>query len=159
MNSKAVTILTVIIILAGLVYVLSTTSQPASEESGPVAQNATSTPFPSDSLAPNDQYMVGAWTSIDDANFTRTFNADGTVTDAYKGDESATETGTYTTVDPATEADFPAPTANFAGMSVIKIVFPRSGTMYFGINSLTDTTLTMTNVSGRGNLLSFKREL
>src|SRR3989338_1288793 len=81
-------------------------------------------------LAPNDQYMVGTWTSSEDAKFSREFKMDGTVTDRYEGDTAATETGTYATVDPTAETGFPVPEASVAGMSVIKIVFPKSGTMY-----------------------------
>ena len=110
-----------------------------------------------EALAPNDQYMVGTWTSSEDAKFSREFKMDGTVIDRYQGDTATTETGTYATVDPTAETGFPVPEASVAGMSVIKIVFPKSGTMYFSINALTDSDLTMTNLSGRGNILVFTR--
>lgn len=102
------------------------------------------------------QSMVGVWKSTEDAKFTRTFNADGTVTDAYAGNASATETASYTTIDPTTEANFPIPVASVAGMTVIRIDF-SSGPMYFGILTLTDTNLEMSNLSGRGNTLSFTK--
>ena len=85
--------------------------------------------------------------------------ADGTVTDAYEGDASATVTGTYTTVDPLKEpagALGAVPLESLTGVTVLKVTFPQSEVMYFGVNSLTETSLTMTYL-GRGNILLFTK--
>lgn len=103
--------------------------------------------------------MTGTWKSDQDAKFTRTFNADGTVTDAYDGNASATVTGTYSTVDPLKEPAgvFGAlPLDSLTGMTVFKITFPQSEVMYFSVNKLDETSLTLTYI-GRGNILLFTR--
>jgi hypothetical protein len=42
-------------------------------------------------------------------------------------------------------------------MSVIRVDFPKTGTMYFSIQTLSTSTLEMTYLSGRGNILSFTK--
>lgn len=98
---------------------------------------------------------VGKWQSSDDAKFTREFREDGTVTDMYEGDASATANGTWSqVVDVSAEAfEFPA----VGGATLLKLVF-GSETYYFAISA--DTTadkLVLIHLSGRGNILSFTR--
>jgi hypothetical protein len=105
-----------------------------------------------------DPNMMGTWKSTDDAKFTRTFTADGKVTDSYEGDASATDTGTWQVVDPAVEVIGSTVSAEYlAGMTVIRINFEKSGTMFFSINSLSETNLAMTYLEGRGGILSFTK--
>lgn len=164
MNQKVVIAILVIIILAGGAWLIwgKPSSQPA-ETAAPspvqatTPENAAPVPPPGAGASSADPIMVGTWKSTDDGKFTRTFRADGTVTDAYEGDASATDSGTYTTVDPAAEAGFPAPAANFSGMTVVKVNFEKAGVMFFGINSMTETNLTMTYVGGAGKPLSFTK--
>src|SRR5262245_56710411 len=129
---KKLTIPIIALVVLGIAYWL------ANDYRNHVAtQTRSENEFPSDSLAPNDHYLEGSWQSREDPKFSREFKAGGVVTDSYQGDATATETGTYATVDPATEVSFPLPAESLAGMSVIRIDFPKSGTMYFTINVLT----------------------
>ena len=104
--------------------------------------------------------MNGTWKSKEDAKFTREFKADGTVTDTYDGDASATMTGTYMIVDPLKEPEGAfgnAPVASLTGMTIIRTTWPNSEIMYFGVQSLTETDLSLIHLSGRGNILSFTK--
>lgn len=98
--------------------------------------------------------MQGTWRSEDDAKFTRTFKADGSYTDAYEGEPSATETGMYSVVD-TTKVDVGVPATAVSGMTVVKLT-SKSGDLYFTINEVTDTKLVMTYL-GRGNILTFTK--
>lgn len=51
---------------------------------------AASAPHSDSSTAAIAQTLIGAWRSDGNSRFTRTFGADGTVTDRFEGDESAT---------------------------------------------------------------------
>ena len=151
MNSKTLWAVIIIVLLAGIAY-WYTGNRPVAE---PASQQQSGSQY-----AAVDPLMTGTWKSTDDAKFTRTFNADGTITDAYEGDASATATGTYTTVDPLKEpagALGAVPLESLTGMTVLKVTFPQSEVMYFGVNSLTETSLTLTVLSGRGNILSFTK--
>lgn len=150
MNTRTTVIALAIIALAALAYYFYAT-KPAAESADGAGQAA------GIQKTANDPSMHATWRSTEDPKFTRTFRADGTVTDAYEGDAAATESGTYAAIDPATETGFPLPAANFSGTTVIRIDFERSGPMYFGILTLTESELAMTNISGRGNTLSFVR--
>jgi hypothetical protein len=146
MNTKAIAwIIVAIVVIGGGWYLISQYGKAATL--GHEGQHATA----------SDPVMVGTWKSTDDASFTRTFNDDGTVVDAYTGDASATETGTFTTVDPLKEPagafDTVSP-ESLAGMTVLKLSFPKSGVMYFGVQSETESSLNLIYI-GRGNTLSF----
>ena len=105
----------------------------------------------------NDPAMNGTWKSKEDAKFTREFNADGTVTDRYEGDASATMTGTYMFVDAGVETDLSVPASYLAGTKVIKTTWPDGTILYFAVQSVTATDLALVNLSGRGNILSFTK--
>lgn len=93
--------------------------------------------------------LSGTWRSKEDARFVRVFTPDGTVTDKYEGDDSATVTGTWSVVEnPASER--PELVVN-EGMQVIKIEFAEE-VMYFAIANLTETDLSMIYLSGNGTL-------
>lgn len=160
MNKSAVITVLVIIVLAIGVWYVAGMKRAAPMQGGVVEDwSATSSSASGTSeLAgtPLSEQLAGTWRSSDDAKFTRSFTADGKVTDAYQGDASATETGTYAIVNPAQEKALPVPAASVAGMSVLRIDFPKSGTLYFSINALSDGSLQMTYL-GRGNILSFTR--
>lgn len=148
MNSKTLWAVIIIVLLAGAAYWYS---------SGTSAQRqGQQVPAP-DEYSSVDPLMTGTWKSDQDAKFTRTFNADGTVVDAYEG--SASTTGTYSTVDPLKEpagAFGVVPLDTLTGVTVFKITFPQSEVMYFSINKLTETSLAMTYL-GRGNILLFTK--
>lgn len=93
--------------------------------------------------------LSGTWRSKQDARFIRVFTTDGTVTDRYEGDDSATVTGTWSVVeDPANEqAGLPV----VKDAQIIKVQFPEE-VMYFAITALTETDLTMLYLTGNGSL-------
>ena len=158
MNNKVIWAVVVVVIAAAGLYYWSTTKSAAvsGPQTGTVSQNNAGG---TDAMNTHDSTMTGTWKSNDDAKFTRTFNADGTVTDAYAGDASATETGTYATVDPLQESAgaFGSVTPeSLTGMTVLKLTFPKSGVMYFGVQSETETSLKLIYI-GRGNVLSFTK--
>ena len=140
-----------VIIIVGAVFLFG--SKTASQ---PTAATSTATSTSEVSGGSLQEQLSGTWQSNDDAKFTRTITAT-TVTDAYAGDASATETGNYSIVNPAVEPNFPVPAEIVAGMSVLRVDFPKTGTMYFSIQTLSTSTLEMTYLSGRGNILSFTR--
>lgn len=121
----------------------------------------TETPAPQTTQTPQAKMsaevgrVIGKWKSAEDAKFTREFREDGTVTDMYEGDASATSNGTWNqVVDVAAEPfEFPA----VGGATFLKLVF-GSETYYFSVSA--DTTadkLVLVHLSGRGNTLSFTK--
>lgn len=160
MNNKIVLGI-VVLVLAGGAYWFYTDSQKEGDTQrlteGSTAQDPNSVQAGGEAAPANDPAMNGTWKSKEDAKFTREFKADGTITDKYEGDSSATETGTYTTVNVALEAGLPVPAANLTGLTVIKATFPKTGVMYFGVQSLTGTDLSLIHLSGRGNILTFTK--
>lgn len=161
MDNKGVLIGITVLVLLGAGYWFYNDSQKQSEANG-LAQNSTAQDTNSmqagGEVAPgNDPAMNGTWKSKEDGKFTREFNADGTVTDRYEGDASATMTGTYMFVDASVETDIPVPAANLSGVKVVKTTWPNGEIMYFGLQSLTATDLALINLSGRGNILMFTK--
>ena len=62
--------------------------------------------------------------------------------------------GTWVVVDPEAEMIEGVPLDTLAGMTVIRIDFEEP--LYFSLNSLSETELTMTYL-GRGNILMFTK--
>jgi len=159
--SNKVLIGIVVLLLAGGAYWLYTDSQKQNEASklaqSLTAQDTNSMQVGGEVAPGNDPAMNGTWKSKEDAKFTREFNADGTVTDRYEGDASATMTGTYLFVDASVETDIPVPAVNLSGTKVIKTTWPDGTILYFAVQSVTATDLALINLSGRGNILSFTR--
>jgi hypothetical protein len=150
MNSRVLTAAVIVIILAALAYIVVTNRQSATESGTPAGKMS-----PNAMDGQRDPMMTGEWKSTDDAKFTRTFAADGSVVDAYAGDASATDTGTWSVVDPTIEVTGVSAEA-LAGMTIIRINFEKSGAMLFGIKSLSETSLAMVYLD-RGNILSFTK--
>lgn len=102
--------------------------------------------------------IPGTWRSKTDAKFTRTFTTGGIVTDRYEGDASAGMSGGWTAVDVLTETVPGIPTASLTGKTVIKVAW-GDGTdiTYFTIDSVTDTTLVTTDLSGRGAVTTYTK--
>lgn len=93
--------------------------------------------------------LSGTWRSKEDARFVRVFTSDGTITDRYEGEDSATVTGTWSVVeDPASER--PELVVN-GDVQVIKVQFAEE-VIYFAIAALTETDLSMIYLSGNGSL-------
>lgn len=145
MNNNVVT--GIVIVLAVIVIGWWFWSRPA------VAPAPTETvPTPAMSNEAVSAGMTGTWKSSDDAKFTRTFAADGTVIDRYEGEESATLSGQWSVVDP-TQESVSLPVVKDA--KVIKIQFPEEA-LYFAVTSVSETELVMTYLSGNG-VLRFTR--
>lgn len=152
MSPRTLAIVIIVILVGGLALLVGTmkrdvpAEKPAAGQEAPMGKRVAGDP------------MVGTWRSKDDAKFSREFKADGTVVDRYEGDASATQIGTYTAVDTAAEAVPGVPAANLAGAMVIKVLWQNDPQpMYFSISSITEVELSMINLSGRGNILSFER--
>lgn len=102
--------------------------------------------------APNEQAtfeLSGTWRSKDDSRFVREFGADGTVTDRYEGDDSATIRGSWNFVENPAEEQASLP--DMSGARVIKIQFLEE-VMYFAITELSENDLSMIYLSGNGSL-------
>ncbi len=156
MNGKTLLGAVVILAIAGGAYWFYTDSQ----KDGTARQQGTAvtdtTPAPQQAkMSAEAGRVVGKWKSADDAKFTREFREDGTVTDSYEGDASATSNGRWSqVVDVAAEPiELPA----VGGATLLKLVFGNE-TYYFAVSA--DTTaekLVLIHLSGRGNVLTFTR--
>ncbi|MES2995000.1 MAG: hypothetical protein V4681_03145 [Patescibacteria group bacterium] len=97
--------------------------------------------------------VEGNWRSADDARFTRTFNADGTITDRYEGMEDATVSGHWE----LNSDHMPGQVRELAnGMPVLSIEFPEEA-LFFVVTKLGATELEMSYVGGAGKTLRFER--
>lgn len=90
----------------------------------------------------------GTWQSVDDTRFTRSFSANGTVTDRYEGNDDATISGHY-------ELDgdhVPAQVRAAAGASpVLSVEFPEEA-LFFIVTKLTADELELVYLGGNGTL-------
>lgn len=103
-----------------------------------------------------DPMMVGLWTSDEDANFTVNYGADGSIVAGYANDPTATLAGVWRVIDPTTE-DTGVPADSLAGMTVIRIDYPKATPVYLGIKGITETSLTTVDLSGAGKVASFTK--
>src|SRR3989338_6487098 len=150
MNNK-VLIGIVVLVLAGGVYWFYADSQ---KEGAKVADTTTSASQTAKMNAEAGR-AVGKWKSTEDAKFTREFREDGTVTDMYEGDASATASGTWSQVVDVSVEPIQLPAVG--GATILKLVLGGES-LYFAIS--TDTTadkLVLINLGGRGNIISFTR--
>lgn len=140
----------VIVLLAGLGYVVYSTSLDKAEEE-PVVEEMAST-----KLSANDEraLLIGVWKSNEDAKFTREFRENGQVIDRYESDDTPLPTqGIWSIVtDPNA---LPAEIAADLDTRVLKLEFPEE-VMYFGLVANTDTTLSLVYY-GRGGMLNFTK--
>ncbi len=163
MNNKVLIAIVALLLLGGGYWFYIDSQNEATENvrlaEGSAAQDP-STLSDANMMPTNNPAMNGTWKSKEDAKFSREFTADGTVTDRYLGDASATLTGTYMIVDPLEEptgALGNVPVASLTGMTVIKTTWSNGDIMYFTVLALTDTELQLSNISGRGNTLAFTK--
>lgn len=132
-----------LIVVGWWYWAMMVPAQTVSEE--PAAENGDA----AGSTVQTSMDLSGTWRSKEDARFVRVFTTDGTVTDRYEGDDSATVTGTWNVVeDPSTERpELPV----IEGAQVIKVQFAEE-VLYFAITKLTETDLSMIYLSGNGSL-------
>jgi hypothetical protein len=160
MNTRVITVGIAIIILGAIAYYVATTrTDDAMMQDDSAMNEGMMVPGEegSDMVVGGDTEtkMAGSWKSKEDAKFTREFRADGTFSDRYEGDASATASGSWKVVDP-TKVDVGVPAAALAGVTVVEMNF-EDGPMYFGIANVSDVELAMVNYSGRGNILVFTK--
>jgi len=156
--SNKVLVGTVVLLLAGGAYWLYTDSQKENAKGADTTTPTSQIETTRDSqakMSPEAGRTVGKWKSTEDAKFTREFREDGTVTDMYEGNASATANGTWSQViDVAVE---PVQLPAVGGATLLKLIL-NGEAFYFAIS--TDTTadkLVLINLGGRGNILSFTR--
>jgi len=142
-----------VVVVAGAFYFWPTLMQAPTQ-----TETATTTAQSTDTQLTENPDMPGTWRSNEDTKFTREFRADGVVIDRYEGDASAGISGEWTAVDPVAETTLGVPAASLAGKVVIKVVWEGGvETTYFSINSLTDTTMSITDLSSQGGVTTFTR--
>ncbi|MDB5238633.1 MAG: hypothetical protein JWM46_903 [Candidatus Kaiserbacteria bacterium] len=160
MNTKTISAIIVVIVLIALAYfflgVKRTVPETATTGTSTEATTTIKGKMTASALAgARDPKMAGTWQATDDAKATRTFSMDGTVTDRYAGDASATDTGTWEVVDPTKEV-IGVPAESVAGMTVLRMNFEHSGAFFYTVLSLTDNGLELSYL-GRGNTLSYTK--
>lgn len=153
MSNKVLIGIVAILVVAGGAYWFSTDYQ---KEDAKVADTATPAAQTSQAkMSAEAGRAVGKWKSTEDAKFTREFREDGTVTDMYEGEASATSNGTWSQV--VNVAAEPVQIPAVGGATILKLILDGEA-FYFAIS--TDTTadkLVLINLGGRGNILTFTR--
>src|SRR3989338_10525348 len=157
MNQKAVIAILVIIILAGGAWLIwGKPSQPADTSAQAPVQTGAENQAPAPATVPaNDPALVGTWKSTDDAKFTRTFRADGTVTDSYEGDASATNNGTWKVYTAKMELPAGVTFQLDNDVSYIQIAMD-SDTFNYRVSKATSAELELIYMD-RGGVLRFKK--
>lgn len=151
--AKAVAVVAAIVVIAGAVYYV----WPMMPAQAPApASPAQDTSEPADE--PLAQQMSGTWRSQTDAKFTREMRQDGVIIDRYEGDASAGVNGSWSIVNPAMEPALAARAAALADLSVVKASWENDSVVtYFALNSIGANTMTITDLSGRGEVTTFTR--
>ena len=146
MNKNIGWIVAVVVALAAITFYF----WPQLSQAPAGQQTATTTPT---STGQSDTaQMAGTWRSTTDAKFTREFRADGVIYDRYEGDATAGVGGTWGVVlDPSREPMLAVLSASLAGKTVIKAVWEDGAeTTFFTVDSVSNTSMTTTDLSGRG---------
>ena len=99
--------------------------------------------------------LSGTWRSNDDAQFTREFTAGGTIIDRYEGSPEATSQGEWSLVTDPSAEKVELPVVKDA--KIVRVQFPEEA-LYFAVNGLTETNLSMIYLNGaRAGNLEFTR--
>ena len=136
----------ILVIIAGAGYFLLPT-EPTGEVPNPSASEEPAR------YASADAALVGVWQSTDDALYSREFATDGTVTERYEGDESATIVGTWETF--TDTSNLPEPLAGSAGVTFLRVVFEGEA-FYYSIADVSLSNLQLIYLD-RGGALNFIR--
>ena len=125
----------------------TTTQQGAPEQTGTVKENV------------GDPMMSGLWQSTTDAKFTREIRPDGVMIDRYEGDVGAGVGGEWSTSNAAAAiADKFTVSANLSALPIIKVVWEGGAeTTYFAVNKLDASSMTTTDISGKGTVTIYKK--
>lgn len=119
--------------------------------------SATQSPVDSGAVA---EHMPGTWQSTTDTKFTREISA-GVIVDRYVGDMGAGTGGSWSIVDPAKEEALKSRAAALGGATVVKVVWGNGSdpidTTYFSVNTVDETSMTTTDLSGRGEVTIWTR--
>lgn len=141
-----------ILVVAGAIYYLFPMTQaPAGQESAP-AQNTSD-------LAGEREQMAGTWRSQTDASFTREMRVDGVIIDRYEGDATAGINGEWSIVSAGSD---PLLLSRSAGLTSLDFIVKASWEdgaeiTYFGVTELSDRSMTIVDLSGRGGTTMFAK--
>lgn len=159
---KTLGILIAVIVLAGAGYYVWSNQEAsmAADDASRVAANsqaAQNNVSDTGGAENREAAMAGTWRSNTDAKFTREIRADGTMIDRYEGDTSAGVNGEWSIVDPTKES-LGVPASSLTGTTVVKIEWEGGVEVtYFAINSLTNSALRITDLTGRGEVTTFTK--
>jgi len=128
------------------------------EVPAPAAETGTEQQTPVTQNTAGDPRMAGLWQSTTDVKFTREIRADGVMIDRYVGDVGAGVGGQWSVVDPTKETVLASRAEALGGMTVIKVVWEGGvETTYFSVNKLADTSMTTTDLTGRGAVTIYNK--
>ena len=104
------------------------------------------------------ELMVGTWQSTSDPKFKREFRADGVMIDAYEGDASAALNASWRLARAGTVTIPSVITAFGAGKIVVEAEWEGGVEVtFFTIDAVSDTSLTIADLTGRGEITSFTK--
>ena len=155
MSNKALITVIILLLLGGGYWFYTDFQNKGTKVTGTETPAPEVTPTPQAKMSAEVGRVIGKWKSTEDTKFTREFREDGTVTDMYEGDASATSNGTWSQVVDVAAEPFTFPAVGDA--TLLKLVLGGEA-YYFAISA--DTTsdkLMLIHLSGRGNILSFTR--
>jgi|SRR3989338_8380404 len=155
MNTRVITITIAVLLLAGVAYYIGTNrgSSDADILAATVAPQVSSQTDPR--VVETSAQLVGVWKSDDDGKYSREFRADGTVTDMYEGDVSATANGKWNGFSASTQVP---PGVTFPlDQDVTYLHVVMDGETYsYGVVKVNETKLELIYMD-RGGMLRFSR--
>jgi len=156
MNARVITITIAVLLLAGVAYYIGT-NRGSSDDADTVAGTTSQQVIPQQDpkLTETSAQLVGEWKSEDDGKYSREFRADGTVTDMYEGDASATASGTWKVFNASTR--IPTGVTFSLDQDVTYIHVVMDGETYsYGIVKVTGEKLELIYMD-RGGMLRFAK--
>ncbi|MFA7193453.1 MAG: hypothetical protein WC087_00865 [Candidatus Paceibacterota bacterium] len=145
-NKRVVQIVLGILIIIGIVYVWSI-----------VGVDKKADEMVEQKLSFDPTLLVGTWVNVDDENFKRTFNTDGTFTDTYKNEKGpeVSVSGTWNTFD---KEDRPTNFNYPVGDGAIFVTLnDKELSTNFVISEVTKDSLTMVYLEN-ASVLKFKKD-
>lgn len=138
-----------VVLAAGIFYFWpSITAAPAVTTSEEQAAGSTS-------LTMNER-MAGKWQSTTDAKFMREITANGVIVDRYEGDTTAGVNGEWSFASNA-GGEITVP-SQFKELPLVRVSWEGGvETTFFVINSIDEDTMTITDLTGQGEVTTFKK--